>query len=43
MVDKIHPGMGGWFLEACNFRAKVTNSIAKVKILIAKAYNIKIN
>jgi len=32
-AKKIHPETGGWFLEASsvmtNFRAKVTNSIAK--------------
>ena len=49
-AKKIHPEMGGWFLEAysvmTNFRAKATisiakgmNSIAKVTNSIAKATN----
>ena len=42
-AKKIHPGTGGWFLEAysvmMNFRAKVTNSIAKGMNSIAKWTN----
>ena len=43
MVKKIHPEMGGWFLEASsvmtNFHAKATNSIAKGTNSIAKVMN----
>jgi len=43
MAKKIHPEMGGWFLEAysvmTNFRAKATNSIAKGTNSIAKVTN----
>jgi len=43
MAKKIHPGMGGWFLEAysvmMNFHAKVTNSIANGTNSIAKTCN----
>jgi len=42
-AKKIHPEMGGWFLEAysvmTNFRTKVTNSIAKGTNSIAKWTN----
>jgi len=42
-VKKIHPEMGGWFLEAysvmMNFRAKATNSIAQGTNSIAKVTN----
>jgi len=42
-AKKIHPGMGGWFLEAysvmTNFRAKAMNSIAKGMNSIAKGMN----